>query len=54
MTDREESRHGRPRGGLATASRGPRGPPGPSAEASTDAGAARPAGQQGDHRRIEP
>jgi hypothetical protein len=53
MTYREEPRHGRPRGGLATASHGPRGPPGP-AVASADAGTARPAGQQGDHRCIKP
>jgi len=48
MRDREEPRHGLPRGGPATPSRGPRGPPAGSAEANADAGTARPIGQQGD------
>jgi MFS family permease len=45
MGDRVAPRHGRPRSGPAAPSHGPRGPPGQLAEASADAGTARPAGR---------
>lgn len=54
MGDRVAPRYGLPRGGPATPSHRPRGPPGQLAEASADAGNRLPRRQQGDHRYIEP